>query len=554
MVNSNSLDLLPGLDIDGITETSDGIEIHAHSACCELKCPACQVQSRRVHSYYHRTPLDLPIQDQRVRLVLRVRRFRCLNPDCERRTFAESLPDIERYSRRTGRLRTALEAIAFALGGEAGKRLSRHLKMTCSGDSLLRLVRRAPTPEETPTTVVGVDDWAQQRGRIYGTILVDLERHRPIDLLNDRSAEVLAAWLRAHPAVAVLARDRSLEYARGATLGAPQCQQVADRWHLLKNLREAIERLLDRLRPELLKLPALADPQKPVILDEIPAIRSADYSGHRLAQKQGRQARRQALFQAVHRLHEENLPIRQIAHTLNLGRMTVRKYLASTVCPAYAPRTPQPSLLDPYQEHLRQRWRQGCRNASELWREIQTQGFTGSRSLVGRWVRARREIPSDKTTNRSRPQFLASATSMSLTPTSTANSTTLPSSHQLVWVLLRQSGKRTELETSQWSRLRTLDIVARADDLAQRFLALVRERASSQLDEWLADAERSKVKELQTFAETLRKDYEAVKAACQSKWSNGQTEGQVNKLKLLKRQMYGRAKLDLLRARLLRSP
>ena len=183
----------------------------------------------RVHSYYERSPADFPIAACRVRLHLRVKRFRCLTEDCSRATFVEEFPHVlEKYARRTVRLYQAQEDIAFALGGEAGCRLADKLHMPVSGDTLLRMIRDAPAQLFEEAEVIGVDDWAKCRGRVYGTILVDLERHQVIDLLADRTAETLAEWLRSHPEVKIVARDRSMEYARGISEGAPQ----APRWQI----------------------------------------------------------------------------------------------------------------------------------------------------------------------------------------------------------------------------------------------------------------------------------------------------------------------------------
>lgn len=243
---------LPGFEIDEVQEHLGRLEIFAHSVTVEAICPACQHGSRRVHSYYQRQPTDLPISDRRVRLMLTVRRFRCQNEQCPERTFAERWPDLlVVHGQRTKRLDLALEAVAFALGGQAGQRLALKLQMPVSGDTLLRLIHRTCLVGPDAPVVIGVDDWAKRRWRTYGTLIVDLERHQAIDLLNDRMTETLADWLRRHPSVEIIARDRSGEYTRGSDLGAPQAQQVADRWHLLVNLREAFERLLDRLRPEL---------------------------------------------------------------------------------------------------------------------------------------------------------------------------------------------------------------------------------------------------------------------------------------------------------------
>jgi hypothetical protein len=228
----------------------------AHTRGTSAACTSCSQPSQRAHSYYTRTIHDLPVSEQVVRLKLCVRRFRCVNPNCIRRTFTERLPAlVAPYAQRTTRLNETLHQVGQALGGEAGARLLKSLHMHTSGDTLLRLLGKETLESVTTPRVLGVDDWAQRKGHSYGTILVDLERHQVIDLLPDRTAQTLAAWLQAHPGVAIVTRDRSTEYARGITEGAPSALQVADRWHLLLNLRQVLERFLRRLYARLKQLP-----------------------------------------------------------------------------------------------------------------------------------------------------------------------------------------------------------------------------------------------------------------------------------------------------------
>ncbi|MEO0564218.1 MAG: ISL3 family transposase [Chloroflexota bacterium] len=208
-------------------------------------CPACSTRSRRIHSYYERQLLDLPLGELTVWLRVRVRRFRCLRETCHRRTFAESIPDLtERYARQTKRLSAMIWHVGQMVGGRPGSRLAHQLHMPVSRHCVLRLLRRLHIPKASTVRVLGVDDWAKRRGQTYGTILVDLETHCVVDLLPDREANTVASWLEQHPSVEVVTRDRSTEYANGIAAGAPQAKQVADRCHLLKNLTEMTQRVL----------------------------------------------------------------------------------------------------------------------------------------------------------------------------------------------------------------------------------------------------------------------------------------------------------------------
>jgi transposase len=253
--------LFAGFDFLDMQLHSDTVIITAQATTVSATCPHCGHASARVHSYYTRSPHDLPISDRVVRLTLHLRRFRCPNPACAAVTFAERLPELlQPYAQRTVRLRHALQHLGLALGGAAGARTSQRLHLPASRDTLLRLVQQLPNPPSTTPRVLGVDDFALRKGQRYGTILLDLEQRRPIDLLPERNAAVLEAWLRHHPGVAVIARDRGPEYIRGATAGAPQALQVADRFHLLTNLREALERVLDRAHASLRTRLAMAQP------------------------------------------------------------------------------------------------------------------------------------------------------------------------------------------------------------------------------------------------------------------------------------------------------
>jgi transposase len=528
---------LPGFEVDAVQEREDVIEIVAHSIVAEAICPACQQRSTCVHSYYQRAPADLPVADRRVRLALTVRRFRCVNQHCAKVTFAERLSEVlAPYRQRTDRLETAQGAIALAVGGQAGQALALKLNIPASRDTLLRIIRRTPDLPPEDLAVIGVDDWAQRRGRVYGTLLVDLERRRAVDLLPDRTAETLAQWLHTHASIKIVARDRSGEYARGISAGAPQAQQVADRWHLLVNLREALEKLLDRLRPELTTCRLVKMPEKP---GEIPMIRQRHRGRTEVAAREGRRARALALHETVHRLHQAGCPIGAIARQLNLSRTTVYRYLSMSSLPERSARPHRASILDPFVDYLRQRWTAGCRNASQLWREIKQQGYPGTRRQVAQWVYERREQPG-RTTPRKYVQR---------DPPS-ADRKPLPAARRLVWLFLKQTDQLTPKELSLRDELLTHPLLTQARQLAQDFQRIVRQRQAQSFEAWCTACEKSKIPELTNLAAGMRRD-PAVKAACCSKWSNGQTEGQVNRLKMLKRQMYGRANLDLLRARFL---
>ena len=377
---------------DGPNALNVAAEGRRDHACC----PACRTWSSAVHSRYQRRPADLPAGGKVVRLQLTIRRFYCHHPGCPCRTFAERFPQLlGRHAQRTRRLAEAHARTGLALGGQPAARLLSHLAMPASATTLLRVIRQLPLPRSGGPHVVGVDDWALRKGRTYGTIVIDLERRRPLDLLPDRSAATLATWVRREPQIRIVARDRSTEYARGATLGAPAAVQVADRWHLLLNTRQMIERWLARVHPRLKQLPPVAPPvsssQRTKAYPRTPAEVLARCAAV---------GRWEALYDDVRRRHAAGQSLRRINRETGLARATVRKYAFAEQFPRHGLRGPEPSILDPYLDHLQARLAGGCENAMQLWRELRTLGFPGTKKQVGRWLGERRTHPAKTTIRR----------------------------------------------------------------------------------------------------------------------------------------------------------
>jgi len=372
---SSSLFAVPGCRVERVRQRDGEMVIVVRAQALDAACPDCRRRSTAVHSTYVRHPADLPSLGRGVRLAVRVRRFYCRTVTCVRRTFAEAFRGLlDRRAQRTRRLAAAQQRVAVQVGGEAAARLLTGLAMPTSADSLLRLVRRAPLAVRRTPRVLGVDDWALKRGRTYGTILVDLEARHVVDLLPDRTAPTLAAWLRPRPPVAVIARDRSTEYARAATLAAPHARQVADRWHLLVNVREMAERWLQSVYPRLRRLPAL---RGPVPHAAAPARRDRAFatSASERQRSADSAARWRAVYDEVRRRHRVGEPIMRISRVLGVAHGTVRRFVRSAEFPGRAPHRRQPSILDPYLSHLLARYGEGCENAAQLWREIRDLGY-----------------------------------------------------------------------------------------------------------------------------------------------------------------------------------
>ncbi len=423
--------------------------------------------------------------------------------------------------------------------------------MPISARSLLRVVHRTPLPTAELARVIAIDDWAWRKGQRYGTVIVDLERRRPIDLLPDRAAETVVAWLRAHPQVAVIARDRGVMYIDGATRGAPDAIQVVDRWHMAKNLGEALERLFARKQDVLAAMArelARTETAETAVADAAPtsmsvagprgtrARRDRDESAHRRAARLER-------FMTVRNLSAQGLGQMAIAEMVGLSHHTVKRYLQATAFPERAPRAAHHAdLLDPYKPYLRRRWSEGCRNGLQLFREIQEQGYTSSRANVARFVtHLRRDDPTPPSSPRHpRPHR---AVAPRVRP---------PTPRALVALILRRPDDLTATQQTILERVRHADDeLARADALGHGFMRLLRERRGAELDGWLAEIRRDKVPEVQAFADGLETDKAAVVAGLTLPWSTGPVEGHITKLKLIKRQAYGRAGIAFLRQRML---
>jgi transposase len=533
-----------------VDDTTAQITLRVQSTQTHAPCPLCATPARRIHSDYGRTLADLPWAQYRVCLQLRVRKWFCRNRHCRRRIFTERLPTIAApWARRTLRLAQRLVALGVALGGKAGVRLGHAWDVRVSRHTLLRLLRQQPEPEAPTPTVLGVDDWARRKGHTYGTILVDLERRQPLALLPDRTAAPVAQWLREHPGVEVIARDRASAYAEGARQGAPQATQVADRFHLLQNLAEALTQVFTT-HGRVLDAVNATERQQPVPLSDgtsavpVPPPPTPPAEQARAAQ---RAARRQARYDEVWALHRQGWSTAAIAAQVGCSRRTIERYLQMPTWPVRQHRRHYGrSVLHPYKAFLLERWNAGCHTAIQLFRELQPRGYTGSYRRVAAYVSRIRQAQGVPPRRQGRRQILpvvAEPVSQPLTP------------RRATWLVLRREETRTEAEAQQLAQLHAQSAeVAEAIDLAQDFTHLVRQRQPEHLDPWLERASTSALEALRRFARGLRDDYAAVKAGVTLPWSSGPVEGHINRLKMLKRHMFGRARLDLLSRRFVRAP
>ncbi|MFD8534486.1 ISL3 family transposase [Streptosporangium canum] len=493
-----------------------------------LACPDCQSLSRRVHSRYRRRVADTAVGGQPVVIELSVRRLFCDTPDCPRRTFAEQVEGLTiRYARYTPCLLGVLRAVGLALAGRAGARFTAVVAATVSRVTLLSLVMALPDPVPPTPRVLGVDDFAFRRGQLYGTVLIDCLTHKPVDLLPDREGGTFAAWLTTHPAVEVICRDRAEAYGEAATTGAPTAIQVADRWHLWHNLAEAVERCV-RQHQRCLREPDEPAPDLPTPAEQV------RLAGQIVAPAgpEGRYAdRTRDQHAAVHTLREQGYSLRATARHLGITVRRVRQLARATTWQELVAERWQGRyrLLDPYKEYLHQRWQGGCTNLVRLHSEITEMGYQGSYNSLCAYFRRFRQVK-----GRSPAQPVP------------------PSAREVTTWITRHPDRLKEIEKQQ---LKT--VLARCPELqavsghVRTFAGMLADLAADRLQGWLAAVLADDLPGLHSFVHGIERDLAAVTAGLSLPWSSAAVEGQVNRIKMLKRQMFGRAGFLLLRKRVL---
>ena len=517
-----------GCTLMNATHTVGGLILQASATPVTACCPCCHQESACPHGFCTRHPHDLSWGDQPVLLSLSVRRFRCGNPVCPRKTFTVPLIGLPRRAQRTERIQQAHAALGFSVGAEAASALSHLLHIPTSPDSLLRSIKRQPLPVHPTPRVLGVDDWAIRKGLSYGTLLVDLERHQVVDVLKGRSADALRDWLRGHPGVEIITRDRASEYSRAATDAAPQAQQIADRWHLLCNLSGVVRDWLLRERPVWLDIVTQVKARfsaPPATQEEAPGNPAPP------VQQNAPKARR-ALYQDVLLLNQQGVNSKQIATQTGVAYGTVRWWLTKG---EGGPDRRSPLTLE-HQSHIERRWHDADCSAAELYRELVGQGYIGSVAPIRLMLYhldleqgvQERTVPARRRARR-KDFNLTALTKLLVTPEPR----------------LTEPDRAFVQELCAHSSL-----VQTGYALIQAFRCMfcsVGESNTERLSGWIEGAKAADIPELRNLAASLQRDVQAVSAALTTHWSNAQTEGQVTKLKLIKRRHYGRASFELLR-------
>ena len=495
------------------------IRLHLEPIRFTVPCPNCGVSSTRVHSRYQRKPWDLPWSLWPVQLVIHARKFFCDNRDCSSRIFTERFPGVlEHYARKTTRLVDILLELAHSGSAENAARVGKRLGYIVSPDALLSLQRKEQF-DFPNTTVLGVDEFAMRRGQTYSTLLVDIERHQPIDVIEGREAAPLVEWLKNHPGISVLARDRAEAYAQAGRIAAPGAIQVADRFHLVKNVNDALKELL---RSHRWRIPDLeVEPE-----NESATSGSSPEATGQSVQKQP-SPMKVAIWEDVQELKSIGYSIRAVSRELGIHRETVFRYMEARSPPAYHRGRPRPTKLTPHLKYIMQRWNEGCNNARTLHLELSKRGYDGGYTRIKDLVRPWRSGQPDKSVVLSR---------VSLNQ----------------WWLLRPND-RLDPEDKQKLELilEANPKLASAYHLKEEFRRIVAQHDVEALDEWISKAALSELKPFQSLAKGMAHDLEAIRNGITLPWSTAQCEGQICRVKLIKRQGYGRAKLDLLRQRIL---
>jgi transposase len=496
-------------------------------------CPRCEQPSARVHSTYQRRLADAPVGGHQVVIRLGVRRFFCGNPDCAAVTFAEQVGGLtSRRARRTPPLARMLTGIGLALAGRAGVRLAAVLDLAAARSSLLRLVMALPDPAAGPVRVLGVDDFAFRRGRDYGTVLVNAETGAPVDLLRDREAGTFAGWLKKHPGTEVICRDRAGAYADGARQGAPHAVQVADRWHLYHNLAGHVEKAVARHRGCLEEPVPEPDPEETADGHAAADLQqaAADAAARR-AEKSALAVRTRQRYEQVQALRAQGKGIKPIMRETGLAKETVRRFYraASAVELLAKIRDGRPSLIDDYKPYLHQRWNEGCTNVRQLHAELSDRGYRGGYGTIRDYVQPFRKAGAA-------PPAVPGP----------------PKARDLASWILKEPGNLNDDETSKLAQAR--ERCPHLDALAghvTEFAKILTGLHGSRLDDWIAAVEADDQPDLHSFARGLKHDHGAVLNGLTLTWSSGIVEGNVNRIKMIKRQMYGRATFGLLRKRVL---
>ncbi|MGI8543957.1 MAG: ISL3 family transposase [Aridibacter sp.] len=536
------------LHLDDISVQDNTVVFQVSSTQLEVACPRCGRVSRKIHSRYQRTLTDLPMSGLAVRLICQVRKFFCSNGDCSQKIFVERLAGLAEVSaRQTSRLSQIICSLAFYVGGRAGAKVTERLAIKVSRQTLIRRILKVPPSEVVVPRVIGIDDFALRRGQVYGTLLIDLERRKALDMIPSREAADVAQWLKKYPEVEVVSRDRSPIYANAVNQVLPQAEQIADRFHLIKNIFEVLEKILHRERKtiNLVSQEIRQTANRISLKNQSPLdnnglrkrgkTKSKTEQTAAIKQSEARK-RRVEKYETVKRLRGEGISISEISRRLRMHRQTVRHFLSCDQYPEVKPAFRKPSPLVKYQDYIRRRWNEGCGNAKQIYQEISRLGYVGSYNTLMIFLKVwRRELPKKDRLNIRLKTFR------------------IPTAREIKWWLLGKNSP-TDKDNKRFLKLlqKAQPEISRTVEQIKEFQEILKNGSEKEYEDWKEKVRQTETaQEMKNFVIRLEKDDSAIKGAVRTEWSNGQVEGQVNRLKLIKRQMYGRANFEVLKAKVL---
>lgn len=538
---------IPFVKIRKIENYESVSRIYASIRSPRSRCPLCGKYSNRVHDYYFRTISDLPIFQSKTIILLKTRKFKCVNKQCQRKVFSEQTPAILRYSRRTERAEKLLDTLAIELTGRLGSILSKQLNLYVSSSTMTRIAHNLPLPDIVRPKVLGVDDWAYRKGVSYGTVLIDMETSRPIDLLPSRDGKVLKDWLLNNNDVKIVSRDRASSYAAAIIEACPSAIQIADRFHLLMNLSDALDTyfksisrrirsLITAKTTDFLELPekVLVNIREETKEDQL-VLTAQESIDAKVDQRMG-------TFLKVKELQAKGTPIKRIATDLRMSRNTVKSYFSQeSLSPIKSSRS---TNIEVFTDLIVARLGENGHKLMDIFREIKKLGYTGGRTQGCYHIKRIKEYheivtPGYKEIARPKIPYIKPLSSRKLAKYIGSNLMDIKDHHERFYF-------QTLLDNIPEIRV--------VRKLVQIFKTMLARRCGN-IKRWIDFVKHSKYKlaGLKSFARGLLADIEAVENAIKMSWSNGAVEGHVNRIKSIKRQMYGRASFELLRRKVILS-
>jgi len=537
---------MPFLKLQEIEYSDSIIRIYASVKSRRSRCPSCGKFSKRVHDYYYRTIIDLPVFQNRTVILLKTRKFKCGNNRCHQKVFSEQTPEILRYSRRTRRANRILETFAIELTGRLGSILSKQMHITVSSSTITRIAYSQQLPDINQPRVLGVDDWAYRKGVSYGTILIDMETSRPIEILQSRDGQVLKSWLMKNNDVKIVTRDRASSYASAIIEACPNAVQVADRFHLLMNLSDALNTYFKSISAEISSLIMAKSNEFLEFQDNESVKELKEINPHEIQVTQEpaeiKVDQRLEKFNKVKELQAKGVPILRISKDLGMNRKTVRSYFSQETLASRS--HSKSSNIELFTGHIVSRLNTDGYMIKDIIKEIKDLGFNGSRSQAYNNINTIKEnhgieTPGFSQTQCTRIPYVKPLSSRKLAKYIGSRLTEINDHYERYYM------------QSLLDNITELKIVRKLVQIFKTMLS----RGRGNIKRWIDFVIRSKRKlsGLKTFARGMLRDIEAVENGINMSWSNGAVEGHVNRIKSIKRQMYGRASFELLRKKVILS-